>query len=67
LDNVLSTIGSNWKDLPDYKNRIEWRIFLEGNPAKMSWAEKDLWLKAKQEIVSKNVVITPNLTGGTLV
>jgi hypothetical protein len=33
----------------------------------MAKNEKELWIKAKQEIVAKNIIISPNLTGGTLI
>jgi hypothetical protein len=67
IDNVLSLIGSNWKDLPHPRAKEEWRILLEADPAKMSKNEKELWIKAKQEIISKNIIVSPNLTGGTLI
>jgi len=60
-------IGVSWKDLPNSQVKEEWRILLEADPAKMSKIEKELWIKAKQEIISKNVIVSPNLTGGNLV
>lgn len=60
-------IGSNWIDLPGPTTKENWRILLEGDPAKMTKFEKELWLKAKKEIIAKNIVISPKVVGGALV
>jgi hypothetical protein len=67
IDNVLSTIGSNWVDLPEPQKKENWRILLEGNPARMTNIEKELWLKAKKDILASNIVISPKVIGGSLV
>jgi len=33
----------------------------------MSKSEKELWTRAKKEIITKNVIISPNAIGGILV
>jgi len=67
LDNILSLIGSNWKDLPNTDLKNEWRILLEADPANMSKNEKELWTRAKKEIITKNIILSPNAIGGALV
>lgn len=60
-------MGSSWIDLPSNKTKEEWRILLEADPAKMSKKEKELWIKAKKEIITKNIIVSPNVIGGTLI
>jgi hypothetical protein len=33
----------------------------------MTQAEKDLLNKAKKELIAKNIIVTPSITGGALV
>ena len=64
---MLSLLGSNWTDLPNDSKKEEWRILSEMDPGNMSEFQKELLKRARKELVTKNIVITPSIIGGTLV
>jgi chromatin segregation and condensation protein Rec8/ScpA/Scc1 (kleisin family) len=53
--------------LPKGNTREEWRILSEVDPADMTEAQKELLRRAKKELVTKNIIVTPSIIGGSLV
>jgi hypothetical protein len=39
----------------------------EVDPANMSDVQKELLIKAKKELVTRNIVVTPSIVGGSLI
>jgi hypothetical protein len=72
IDNVLSILATTWIDYSDYmlnqtKKGEEWRILFPSDPAKMTEDQKAEWKKIKEDLMKEGVIISPGMTGGSLI
>lgn len=72
IDNVLSIIARAWIDyseniLNQTKKGEDWRILFPSDPAKMTEDQKAEWKKIKEDLMKEGVIISPGMTGGSLV
>jgi Cytochrome b(C-terminal)/b6/petD len=72
IDNVLSIIATTWIDysenmLNQSKKGEDWRILFPSDPAKMTEDQKAEWKKIKEDLMKEGVIISPGMTGGSLV
>lgn len=72
MDNVLSIIATTWIDYSENKLNLskkgeEWRILFPSDPAKMTEDQKAKWKKIKENLMKEGVIISPGMTGGSLI
>lgn len=72
IDNVLSILATTWIDysenmLDQKKKGEEWRILFPSDPAKMTEDQKAEWKKIKEDLMKEGVIISPGMTGGSLI
>jgi Cytochrome b(C-terminal)/b6/petD len=72
IDNVLSILATTWIDysksmLNQSKKGEEWRILFPSDPAKMTEDQKAEWKKIKEDLMKEGVIISPGMTGGSLI
>jgi len=74
LDNVLSLLGTAWKELPIKKyyvpekpKREDWVMLYPSDPSLMPKEERAIWEKIKADIIEQNVIISPGMVGGSFV